>query len=116
MTDAVEIAAIVAASTGIPTIVLGLLTFITARRADRRAERNEEHLRETKENIVMLEKNTNSIKDALVKVTGEAEFAKGLKVGHEAAVGATGAQGPQGDAGPQGEAGQRGKVTFEDKP
>jgi len=28
--------------------------------------------------IVTLEKNTNSIKDALVKVTGEAEHAKGV--------------------------------------
>jgi hypothetical protein len=38
-------------------------------------------------NVVIqeLEKNTNSIKDALVKATGEAEFAKGLKQGTESA-------------------------------
>ena len=30
-----------------------------------------------------LEKNTNSIKDALVKSVGEAEYAKGLKIGED---------------------------------
>jgi hypothetical protein len=33
--------------------------------------------------ISKLEKNTNSIKDALVKVTGESEHAKGLKQGRD---------------------------------
>ena len=33
--------------------------------------------------IASLEANTNSIKDELVKVTGESEFAKGLKQGQE---------------------------------
>jgi hypothetical protein len=37
--------------------------------------------------IAALEKNTNSIKDDLVKVTGESEFAKGLKLGTDAAGG-----------------------------
>lgn len=37
----------------------------------------------TNETIVELEKNTNAIKDALVKVTAESEFAKGLKMGTE---------------------------------
>jgi hypothetical protein len=36
-----------------------------------------------KKTIEVLENNTNSIKDALVKTTGEAEFAKGLKAGSE---------------------------------
>ena len=36
-----------------------------------------------KKAIVTLERNTNSIKDALVKVTGESEFAKGLKQGED---------------------------------
>lgn len=36
---------------------------------------------ETRATIATLEKNTNSIKDDLVKVTGEAAFAKGLKQG-----------------------------------
>lgn len=43
--------------------------------------RNARDIATTKRTIVTLEKNTNSIKDALVKVTGEAEFAKGLKEG-----------------------------------
>jgi hypothetical protein len=33
--------------------------------------------------IAELEKNTNSIKDALVKVTGESEYNKGLKQGRD---------------------------------
>lgn len=36
---------------------------------------------DTKKTITTLEKNTNSIKDALVQVTAESEFAKGLKLG-----------------------------------
>ena len=35
----------------------------------------------TAETISVLEKNTNSIKDALVKVTGESEHAKGVLQG-----------------------------------
>jgi len=35
----------------------------------------------TQKTLGELEKNTNSMKDALVKVTGEKEFAKGLKQG-----------------------------------
>lgn len=33
--------------------------------------------------IKAVEKHTNSMKDALIQVTGEAEFAKGLKQGEE---------------------------------
>jgi ferritin-like metal-binding protein YciE len=47
------------------------------------ATRNSKHLEKTKNDIERLEKNTNSIKDALVKVTGESEFQKGLKQGQE---------------------------------
>jgi len=36
---------------------------------------------ETYKMILLLEKNTNSIKDALVKVTGEKAYAEGLKDG-----------------------------------
>jgi hypothetical protein len=36
---------------------------------------------ETKSTVAVLEKNTNSIKDALVKVTGEKFFAEGIKQG-----------------------------------
>jgi hypothetical protein len=38
---------------------------------------------EQKHTIETLEKNTNSIKDALVKVTGEEAFNRGLKIGQE---------------------------------
>lgn len=51
-------------------------------------------IRRTEKQVVMLEKNTNSIKDALVKVTGEAEFAKGLKTGIETVVQVQQPQGP----------------------
>jgi hypothetical protein len=37
--------------------------------------------RQRAEAIATLEKNTNSIKDALIKVTGEAEHAKGVMAG-----------------------------------
>lgn len=47
------------------------------------ARKNSTELIAQKTVITTLEKNTNSIKDALVKVTGEAEFQKGLKIGQE---------------------------------
>ena len=40
---------------------------------------------EARETITVLEKNTNSIKDALVKVTGEEALARGRKEGAESA-------------------------------
>lgn len=54
--------------------IIGLLNNILG-------QRNTKHLVETKTQIDNLEKNTNSMKDALVKATGEVEYAKGLKVG-----------------------------------
>ena len=42
---------------------------------------------ETKSSMITLEKQTNHIKDALVRVTGEAEFARGLKAGSEGLAG-----------------------------
>jgi len=61
--------------------IIGLLNNILG-------QRNMGHLIETKNNlnkastqIDNLEKNTNSMKDALIKATGEVEYAKGLKVG-----------------------------------
>ncbi len=45
------------------------------------ARRNEVNIRDTKQKMVTLERNTNSMKDALVKVTGESEFAKGKMEG-----------------------------------
>lgn len=45
------------------------------------ARKNSVDLRETKTAMITLEKQTNSIKDALVKATGEAEFHKGVQAG-----------------------------------
>ena len=42
-----------------------------------------EGVKKTQEIIEVLEKNTNSIKDALVKTTGDAAYAQGLKDGVE---------------------------------
>ncbi len=47
------------------------------------ARRNEVHMTETKDAVNVLKEQTDGIKDQLVKVTGEAEYAKGLKQGTE---------------------------------
>lgn len=76
-----------------------------------RLGRQKGEIAETKEAIVTLEKNTNSIKDALVKVTGENAFQKGVAVGRDAMrgeqgrAGESGATGEQGPSGPQGRTG-----------
>jgi hypothetical protein len=80
MTDAVQIALIVGGTSAIPAMFTAFLAFANSA-AIRRSER---HLNTMKADnaaakvaLETLEKNTNSIKDALVKVTGEAEHAKG---------------------------------------
>ena len=75
MSDPVELAIIAGCVAVIPTI-LSFLTFLISKN-------NERHLAQMKDTVITLEKNTNSIKDELVKVTGEAAFAKGLKSGQE---------------------------------
>jgi hypothetical protein len=75
MSDLIAIALIAA----VPSSVSAVLSFLN----NTLARRNERHISETRQAMQTLEKQTNSIKDALVKVTGEAEFAKGLKQGHE---------------------------------
>ena len=65
MSDAVKIALIIAIVPAVASIVTAVLTLLSTRR------------------IKLLEVNTNSIKDALVKVTGDAAYAKGLKAGRE---------------------------------
>jgi hypothetical protein len=60
MSDPVEVALIVAAASVVPNILSLLLQFFTHGR------------------ITTLERNTNGIKDELVRVTGEAERAKGV--------------------------------------
>ena len=73
MSDAVIIS-LIGAIGSFAAAALGLLNNALGRR-------NTEHLQEAKHAIVTLEENTNSIKDALVKVTGEAEHAKGVLEG-----------------------------------
>lgn len=77
MTDAVAISLIGAAGS-FAAALLGLLNNVLGRR-------NARNIAETKVAMVTLEKQTNSMKDALVKVTGESEFAKGLKQGTDEA-------------------------------
>ena len=62
------------------TALLGLFTAYLGRQ-------NSKSIESQNGTISALEKNTNSIKDALVKVTGEREFARGLKLGGDAAGG-----------------------------
>ncbi len=50
-------------------------------KSNRRGQRNEYHLVETKASVKQLAGQTNGIQAELLKVTGEAEFAKGLKQG-----------------------------------
>ena len=68
MTDPVTIA-LISAISSVAAAALGLANNIVGRKNSR--------------NIAALEKNTDGIKDALVKVTGESEYAKGLKAGED---------------------------------
>lgn len=61
----------------------GMLAAIQAFLNYRIASRNSTHIEKQARAMELLEKNTNSMKDALVKVTGEAKFAEGLKSGRE---------------------------------
>lgn len=73
----------------VPTIsatvaaIFGIINNALGRRNSKNLAEQAGHLADSRNSIALLEKNTNSIKDALVKVTAEAEFAKGLKVGQE---------------------------------
>jgi prefoldin subunit 5 len=80
MTDAVEIALIVGVTGVIPAVITAILSFansVAIRRAERHIAASKADISAARQTIEVLEKNTNSIKDALVKVTGESEFAKG---------------------------------------
>jgi hypothetical protein len=65
------------------TFLTALLSLVTAYLG----RQNSKSITAQKGTIEALEKNTNSIKDALVKATGESEFARGLKIGGDAAGG-----------------------------
>jgi len=62
-----ELAQLFFASAILINAILSALTFLRSMRSGK--------------TIDLLEKNTNSIKDALVKVTGESEHAKGMLAG-----------------------------------
>lgn len=63
------------------TSCFALVTLIVTRRTAEKVSKTERAIEETKELVLTVEKQGNSMKDALVKLTGEAEFAKGLKQG-----------------------------------
>lgn len=73
MSDAVAVA-LIGFATSLVAAIFSLWNNIIARR-------NTTAIHETKEAVVTLEKNTNSIKDALVKATADAKFAEGVKAG-----------------------------------
>jgi hypothetical protein len=69
-----------------PPLETWLLLFIALAQAYsvRQGWRNLKDLRETQANIALLEKNTNSIKDALVASTAKASLAQGTAEGRAA--------------------------------
>ena len=79
MTDLLK-AALVGAAPGIVASILGFVNNTLARR-------NMRHINEARASIVQLEKNTDGINAHLVKVTGQVEFARGVKEGKYQATG-----------------------------
>ena len=68
------ILALISAMPGVLSSIMGVLNNILQRR-------NEQHMAVVKRDIIDLKENTDGMKDALVRVTGEAEYQKGLKQG-----------------------------------
>jgi hypothetical protein len=75
MSDPVLIAIIV----GIPSCLSAVTSLFNAFNISK----SNRHVLETKDAMVNLEKQTNSMKDELIRVTAVSEFAKGLKKGQE---------------------------------
>lgn len=73
-------ATIVIVVSSVQTLALAILAAMVKIWGDKQALLHKDIV-DTKVTIAELEKNTNSMKDALVKVTGEAAFAKGVKQG-----------------------------------
>ncbi len=82
MSDAVIISLIGAIGSCVAASLSGIAVTLS-KESIRRSIKNAESLSDTRNAMVTLEKNTNSIKDDLVRITGESEFAKGLKQGTE---------------------------------
>ena len=76
MTDSVKIALGVASIGSLQVITLALIAVWKAR-MEERAQGIEQRSQVNSANIDKIEKATNSMKDALVKATGEAAFAAG---------------------------------------
>ncbi len=81
MSDPVLLQAI----TTIGTLAVALVTAVVSIFNGRATRRNSELIHEQREQMVLLVKQTDGMQASLVKVTGEAEFAKGLKQGTECA-------------------------------
>ena len=86
MTDIVLVAVIasvpatIASVTGIVNVTLSI---VHDRRSNLRKDALDTKISDTKASVEAVEKNTNGINAALLKVTGDAEFQKGLKIGSE---------------------------------
>jgi hypothetical protein len=83
MTDPVTLAYIGLAGIALNGVLTIAQTVITNMHAQKLAELTKA-VKGTADTIQVLEKNTNSIKDELVRVTGQAEFARGMKQGFPA--------------------------------
>ncbi len=79
MTEQVTISLIGACVTVVVSTINALLTLGVRRRG----KRNEKSLTETKHAVQAIKDQTDGINDKLVKVTGESEFARGLKQGED---------------------------------
>lgn len=115
MSDPVAVALIAAGVTLFPTLI-GIAQLSLARLAAKHLKKVAEAQQLTLDAqqhatsaLVQLEKHTNGMKDELVKVTAASEFARGLLVGHDTAVGPQGPVGEQGPIGPQGKTGPAGR-------
>jgi len=85
MTEAVQIELIRSGTPILMTAVTAFLAFMVKRagerskRAEEASHQNASAIMETKKSIDGLEKNTNSITAAIVKLTGEKEHARGVE-------------------------------------
>ena len=82
MTDVGMIALVGGAIAVLPSTVVAVVGFLN-QTAIRRVESQNA---KTSETLVKLEKNTNGLEAALLKLTGEAEHAKGVIEGHAQAI------------------------------
>jgi hypothetical protein len=83
MTDTVMISLIGAGATVALATVNGVFAII----GNARGSRNEQHLVETKEAVLQVQKQTDGLQDKLMKAVGETEHAKGVSEGVNAAMG-----------------------------